>query len=106
MPDQFTLMNKPTPLLETPLRVDGSVTYGMDVRLPGMLYAAAKASPVFLGKVKKYDATAVKNRPGVNSVVECGGKKIEKEVAVADAPDLRDKNLLGRLPISRGTSRS
>src|SRR3989442_12693396 len=54
-PDQFTLMNKPTQLLETPLRVDGSATYGMDVRLPGMLYAAAKASPVFLGKVKKYD---------------------------------------------------
>src|SRR5207249_3858673 len=28
-PDQFTLMNKPTPFLETPLRVDGSVMYGM-----------------------------------------------------------------------------
>src|SRR2546426_1421195 len=80
-PDQFTLMNKPTPFLETPLRVDGSATYGMDVRLPGMLYAAAKASPVFLGKVKKYDATAVKNRPGVHSVVEFGGKDIEAGVA-------------------------
>src|SRR5262249_62292837 len=76
-PDQFTLMNKPSPLLETPLRVDGSVTYGMDVRLPGMLYAAAKASPVFLGKVKRYDATAVQKRPGVHSVIEFGGKDIE-----------------------------
>src|SRR5262247_1302820 len=30
-PDQFTLMNKPTALLETPLRVDGTATYGIDV---------------------------------------------------------------------------
>src|SRR5205807_6111715 len=30
-PDQFTFMNKPTRLLETPLRVDGSATYGIDV---------------------------------------------------------------------------
>src|SRR3989475_9165684 len=32
-PDQFTLMNKPTPFLETPLRVDGSAMYGMDVQI-------------------------------------------------------------------------
>src|SRR5207248_11425079 len=36
-PGQFTLMNKPTPFLETPPRVDGTATYGIDVRLPGML---------------------------------------------------------------------
>src|SRR6266403_1476763 len=81
-PDQFTLMNKPTQFLETPLRVDGSVTYGIDVRLPGMLYAAAKASPVFLGKVRKYDDAGVKNRPGVHSVVEFSGPDIEAGVAV------------------------
>src|SRR2546425_3109686 len=98
-PDQFTLMNKPTQLLETPLRVDGSVTYGMDVRLPGMLYAAAKASPVFLGKVKKYDATAVKNRPGVHSVVEFGGKDIEAGVAVVADSYWHAKTALDLLPI-------
>src|SRR5437867_3987348 len=98
-PDQFTLMNKPTPFLETPLRVDGSVMYGMDVRLPGMLYAAAKASPVFLGKVKKYDATAVKNRPGVHSVVEFGGQNIEAGVAVVADSYWHAKTALDLLPI-------
>ncbi len=98
-PDQFTLMNKPTPFLETPLRVDGSAMYGMDVRLPGMLYAAAKASPVFLGKVKKYDATAVKNRPGVHSVVEFGGKDIEAGVAVVADSYWHAKSALDLLPI-------
>src|SRR5207244_9038821 len=36
-PDQVTFMNKPTLTLETPLRVDGTATYGIDVRIHGML---------------------------------------------------------------------
>src|SRR5262249_42742609 len=31
-PDQFTFMNKPTALLETPVKVNGTATYGIDVR--------------------------------------------------------------------------
>ncbi len=81
-PDQYTLMKKPTKLLDVPPKVDGNATYGIDVRVPGMLYAAAKASPVFKGKVKSYNADAVKNRPGVHSVVEFSGQEIEAGVAV------------------------
>ena len=81
-PDQYTLMKKPTKLLDTPPKVDGSATYGIDVRVPGMLYAAVKASPVFKGKVKSYNADAVKNSPGVHSVVEFEGEEIVSGVAV------------------------
>ena len=98
-PDQYTLMKKPTKLLDVPLKVDGSAVYGIDVRLPGMLYAAAKASPVFLGKVKRYDADAVKNRPGVHSVVEFGGPEIEAGVAVVADSYWRAKTALDLLPI-------
>ena len=98
-PDQYTLMKKPTKLLDVPLKVDGSAVYGIDVRLPGMLYAAAKASPVFLGKVKKYDTDAVKNRPGVHSVVEFGGPEIEAGVAVVADSYWRAKTALDLLPI-------
>src|SRR5207245_5769541 len=63
-PDQYTLLKKPTMLLDTTLKVDGSATCGINVSVPGMLYAAVKASPVFLGKVKKYDADAVTSLPG------------------------------------------
>ena len=98
-PDQYTLMKKPTKLLDVPLKVDGSAVYGIDVRVPGMLYAAAKASPVFLGKVKKYDADAVKNRPGVHSVVEFGGPEIEAGVAVVADSYWRAKTALDLLPI-------
>ncbi|MBI4483556.1 MAG: xanthine dehydrogenase family protein molybdopterin-binding subunit, partial [Acidobacteria bacterium] len=98
-PDQFTLMKKPTQLLETPLRVDGSATYGIDIRLPGMLYAAVKASPVFYGKVKRYDFNAIKDRPGVHSVVEFGGPEMESGVAVIADSYWRAKSALDLMPI-------
>ena len=98
-PDQFTFMNQPTHLLETPLRVDGSATYGIDVRLPDMLYAAVKQSPVFLGKVKKFDADAVRGRPGVHSVVQFGGPKVEEGVAVIADSYWHAKSALDLLPV-------
>ncbi|MBI4443391.1 MAG: xanthine dehydrogenase family protein molybdopterin-binding subunit [Acidobacteria bacterium] len=98
-PDQFTFLNKPTRLLETPGRVDGSAIYGIDVRLPDMLHAAVKQSPVFLGKVKKYDADAIKNRPGVHSVVQFSGPQIEEGVAVIADSYWHAKTALDLLPV-------
>ena len=99
-PDQFTFMNKPTKLLETPLRVNGAATYGLDIRLPGMLYAAVKASPVFYGKVKSYDFEAIKDRPGVHSAVVFGiDDSIEHGVAVIADSYWRAKTALEALPV-------
>lgn len=98
-PDQYTLLKKPTKLLDVPLKVNGSATYGIDVRLPGMLYAAAKACPVFQGKVKSYNADAIKNRPGVVSVVQFGENEVEAGVAVIADSYWRAKTALDRLPI-------
>ena len=98
-PDQYTLLNKPTPLLDVPLKVDGSAIYGIDVRLPDMLYAASKASPVFRGKVKSYAADAVRNLPGVHAVVEFGGEGMEAGVAVVADSYWHAKTALDRLPV-------
>jgi isoquinoline 1-oxidoreductase beta subunit len=98
-PDQYTLMKKPTKLLDAPLKVDGRAMYGIDVRVPGMLYAAVKASPVFKGKVKSYDASAVKNRPGVHSVVEFSGEEIEAGVAVVADSYWHARTALDAMPI-------
>jgi isoquinoline 1-oxidoreductase beta subunit len=98
-PDQYTLIKKPTKLLDAPLKVDGSATYGIDVRVPGMLFAAVKASPVFKGKVKRYDADAVKNRPGVHSVVEFSGEDIEAGVAVVADNYWHARTALDAMPI-------
>jgi isoquinoline 1-oxidoreductase beta subunit len=55
--------------LNNPMIVSGTATYGIDVRPAGMVYAALKQSPVHGGKLKSYDANAVKNLPGVLAVV-------------------------------------
>jgi isoquinoline 1-oxidoreductase subunit beta len=68
-PDKYWLMGTEQKNRDVPLKVTGEAVYGVDVRLPGMLYAAAKACPVWGGDVKSYNADAIKNRPGIHSVV-------------------------------------
>src|SRR5438552_2783294 len=43
--------------------------YGIDVQLPGMLYAAIAQCPVFGGKVKSMDASKVEGRRGIVKVL-------------------------------------
>ncbi len=69
-PDQYRIVGKPTKRFDVPQKVDGSGTYGIDARPEGMLYAALRQSPVFGGKLKRYDATEVLKRRGVKKVVE------------------------------------
>src|SRR2546427_9460135 len=64
-----------------------------------MLYAAVKASPVFKGKVKSYNADVAKNRPGVHSVVEFSGEEIETGVAVVADSYWHARTALDAMPI-------
>ncbi|HKZ72562.1 MAG TPA: molybdopterin cofactor-binding domain-containing protein, partial [Steroidobacteraceae bacterium] len=63
-------IGKPVKRLDTPGKVDGSTQYGVDVRLPGMLYAAIALPPTLGGKVKSFDGEAAKSMPGVKDVVQ------------------------------------
>ena len=67
--DQYRLLGKSIPKLHTPSRVNGSVKYGTDVRVPGMLYAVVQQSPVFGGEVKSFDEKSIKSFSGVKAVV-------------------------------------
>ena len=69
-PAQFRLVGKPVKRLDTPPKVDGSAQFGIDVRLPGMVYAVVARCPVFGGKVKSFDAARAKAVPGVKLVVQ------------------------------------
>src|SRR5262245_59484408 len=64
-PDQFKLLGQSLNRLDVPLKVNGTATYGIDIRLPDMLYAAVMACPVFGGTLKRYDFDAIKHMPGV-----------------------------------------
>jgi isoquinoline 1-oxidoreductase subunit beta len=69
-PDQFRYMGKLMHRRDTPLKVNGSAIFGMDVVVPGMLIASVERCPVFGGKVKSFDATAAKRIKGVKDVVQ------------------------------------
>jgi len=56
--------------LDTPRKVKGEPTFGIDTRVPNMLYAAVVMSPYLGGKVKSYDDSRAKTMPGVKSVVQ------------------------------------
>jgi len=73
-PSEFTLIGTEQKNLDVPLKVTGKAVYGIDVELPDVLYAAAKACPVYGGTVKSYKFEAIKDRPGIHSAVQFGGK--------------------------------
>ena len=72
-PDRFTIIGTPRRRLDAPAKVDGSAVFGMDVRLPGIVYAAVKHCPVIGGTVRAYDFAAIAERPGVIGAVEVEG---------------------------------
>jgi isoquinoline 1-oxidoreductase beta subunit len=65
----FRIVGKATKRVDNKAIVTGTATYGLDVRVPGMLYASIERPPVLGGTVKSFDATAAKKVPGVVSVV-------------------------------------
>jgi len=69
-PKTWQLADKRLSRLDTVEKTNGSLVYGSDLKLPGMLYAAIKACPVFGGKLESFDAAAVASRPGVKKVVQ------------------------------------
>ncbi len=69
-PSQFTIVGKPTRRLDTPAKVNGTAEFGIDVKLPGMVYAALEQCPVIGGTVKSVDSSKAKSMPGVIDVVQ------------------------------------
>ena len=68
-PKDFHLVSKPAKRLDTPFKVDGSAGFGIDKRLPGMLYASVVRCPVFGGNAASFDAAKAKAIPGVRDVI-------------------------------------
>ncbi|WP_298924313.1 xanthine dehydrogenase family protein molybdopterin-binding subunit [uncultured Ramlibacter sp.] len=69
-PKDFRIVGKRTPRLDTPAKTNGTAEFGIDVKLPGMTYAALEQCPVIGGTVKSFDAAKAKAMPGVLHVVQ------------------------------------
>lgn len=67
---EWTFLGKASPTrLHTPGVVTGKTIFGLDVKVPGMVYAALRQAPVHGGKLKRHQPDAVLRMPGVRAVV-------------------------------------
>ena len=94
-PKDWTIAGKPLKRLDTLAKTNGTQMYGLDIKLPGMVVAAIKESPVWGGKVKSFDASKVAGRPGIKRVVAVG----DNGVAVIGDTFYQAKTALADLPI-------
>ena len=94
-PKEWKIAGKPIKRLDTAAKLNGSKIYAIDLKLPGMLHAAVKASPVHGGKLASYDEAKVSGMPGVRRVVKVN----DGAVAVVADTWWRAKTALDALPI-------
>ncbi len=92
---QFTLIGTSQPRRDIPPKVDGTAMFGIDIDLPGMVYAAVKQSPVFGGTVASIDEGSIAGMPGVIKVVN-----LDTSVAVVADKYWRAKTALEALNVT------
>lgn len=66
----WRVIGQPARRLDVPAKVDGTARFGIDVRLPGMRFAAVRLCPMLGGAPGRIDAAAALARPGVERIVQ------------------------------------
>jgi isoquinoline 1-oxidoreductase subunit beta len=94
-PKDWKIAGKGVKRLDTVDKTTGKMTYGIDIKLPGMLNAAIKDCPVFGGKLKSFDEAKVMGMKGVKKVVRVN----DSTVAVVADTWWHAKTALDALPI-------
>jgi isoquinoline 1-oxidoreductase beta subunit len=94
-PRQWKVAGKPLKRLDTAPKLNGSLVYAIDVKLPGMLCAAVKDCPVYGGKLVSFDEAKIASMPGVKKAVRVN----DTTVAVVADTWWHAKKGLDALPI-------
>jgi isoquinoline 1-oxidoreductase beta subunit len=81
-PANYRLIGYNPPRLDTPMKIDGSAQFGMDIHLPDMLYATVVHSPVAGTNIAGFSSNGADTMPGVHSIVTAGAPGFERAVAV------------------------
>jgi isoquinoline 1-oxidoreductase subunit beta len=84
-PARFSIIGKPLGAIAAPKIVRGEPLFGLDTRLPGMLFAVYERSPVIGAKLKRAELDAVRAKPGVRHAfaVQGNGNPMELVDGVA-----------------------
>lgn len=89
MRSAFSIIGKPVKRKDIPQKTNGTAKFGIDIMVPGMLYASVEHSRLFQGKVKSFNGDEVLKMPGVKNVLitsrELYGQKVEGVAVLADS---------------------
>ncbi|UFH55161.1 xanthine dehydrogenase family protein molybdopterin-binding subunit [Spirosoma sp. KNUC1025] len=87
-PKQFTMLGKPMPRPDVPLKVNGQATFGIDAKVPGMVFASVERCPVLGSKLVSFDASQSLKVKGVQKAVKVerimGKNRYEGIAIIAD----------------------
>ncbi|GAB3944659.1 xanthine dehydrogenase family protein molybdopterin-binding subunit [Spirosoma harenae] len=87
-PKQFTILGKSVPRPDVPLKVTGQATFGIDAKVPGMVYASIERCPVLGSKLVSFDGAKSLKVKGVQKVVKVerimGKNRYEGVAVIAD----------------------
>jgi isoquinoline 1-oxidoreductase beta subunit len=72
-PAEYRYIGKDVPIIDREDLCSGRGTFGIDARMPGMVYASIERSPVLGGKLKTYDDQEARKVPGVERTVVLEG---------------------------------
>lgn len=72
-PAQWRLLGKPMNRVDIPAKSTGTLAYGIDTRLPGLLFATVRMNPRRGGGPLSYDATEARGMRGIREVFEIPG---------------------------------
>jgi isoquinoline 1-oxidoreductase beta subunit len=87
-PADFRILGTRVRRLDTPVKVNGTARFGIDTRVPGMLYASIERSPAFGGSVSRVDDSRARTMRGVKRVVQLAAvRSARSENAVAVVAD-------------------
>jgi isoquinoline 1-oxidoreductase subunit beta len=81
-PKDFQIIGKPTGLKVSRDKSTGQQTYGVDIKLPGMLTAVIAHPPTFGAKFKSFDASAAEKIQGVRAVLPVDLDRGAKGIAI------------------------
>lgn len=70
---QWRLLGKPMQRLDIPAKSTGTAMYGIDLRMPGMVYATVRTNPRRGGGVKSFNARKAEAAKGVLKIVPIAG---------------------------------
>ena len=83
-PAAFTVLGQPVKRVDGAAIVSGKAEYGIDVRVPNMLFASIEHAPTLGGTLVRFEAAAARQVPGVRHVVAVSSGILPGVAVVAD----------------------